>query len=305
MIKKIYTHAGCSDGIVAAAILCGAFDLCADDVVEIFHNSVLTAEDFQKDHVFVDISPQPQHFEFIRPENCPIVLDHHKTALGFFQGVNTNPLSSYSDVLGVSGTTLAFSFALQNAPKEKLGAVDTDDVKMLVRAVGARDTFDKSDLECFRHGSILGEYIRMMGRRMYSAEFMSNFRYNEALISAGILRENHEEYIQDIYHKSNYMLVESNGKRIAILDSTSITSDFTESFRKEFDYIVGFKYRIQNGELSLVVSMRGSEGDCVRKAAEHFGGGGQDKAAGFTLTSNTPITMVLEQICAALTKQSK
>lgn len=296
-IKKVYYHANCVDGLFSASLFANCLDVHPDNLVGLYHNSKEHTEaEIGEGIIYCDISPHPSRYDEVVENGKTIILDHHKSAAEIFHRLkekNPDNLSKYSDAAGISGSSLTYEFVQKYWTPKYEKRFDASLIPTYVKAIGARDTFDKSDIGVFNMGSEMGEIIRILKTKLFTE---SGFEIFQNMCHAGFgefLRKNYLEYISGFYDKNSYVLRKFCPTRkldfivemfyVAEINVTSDLMDVIISRGHENAILVGVKSVIDEGVEKFICSMRSKKFN-VRKCAESFGGGGHDLAAGFTIS---------------------
>ncbi len=298
-VKTIVVHDNCSDGMVSALIL--GVTLPHAKIVFVNYGPGLASLKAEDDMLFCDFAPPRERLdEFLAKKNV-WVLDHHRTQKDVVEAFGER--GRFGDEVkdpGVSGAVLAFRevwmplVGLAAEPRSVLTQVLQD----VATVAGIRDTWQKKSPrweESFRQHLLLSFYPKSFWM-CESAQLMAErIRFLQRSCNEGLgplLEEKAAETTKKIVD-SAYLFTEL-GVRFAILQTTH-TSDAADQLKA--DVIVGWAYKVNSAEETkdwpdregsvapvLVCSCRSREEEWnVDGFAKKHGGGGHQKAAGFSL----------------------
>lgn len=288
-INHIVTHDHCADGILSAMVLHDV--LPAAKITFCQYNTKEQEElEAKPGQLFCDFSPHKDRVkDFI--DVGAIVLDHHAKQRAVIEAFGENGIFADEKAEpGVCGAVLAYRHVwapLQDQFPRWLNGVQQSAVsvenivKKMVTLAGIRDTWQKSDprwVEACEQAEAL---------RFWPLEYLlcpPTLWESKLEVGVPIFGKN-LKYAEETA-KTSYRFTTTKGTRVAIFQGLSVTSDAAEALDtlgEEIDLVVGFGYRMDDGQIQLVYSTRAhSEFDAGAFCVAH-GGGGHTKAAGFTV----------------------
>jgi oligoribonuclease NrnB/cAMP/cGMP phosphodiesterase (DHH superfamily) len=274
---KLITHANCADGIASALIIQKAAQCEVDFVV---HNSAKHRDQKpEEDLLYCDFTPwvpkdlDPEKhlplLEFVAAGT--VVLDHHKSQKAVVQTFGANGV--YSDKAGVSGAVLAYEHVFVPVLGEHEG------FREFATLVGIQDTWQNEDPR-FAEAVAQNQALLFWGLSGMGSCPLPDWKALRFNIGPRLV-EKHNEKVQD-FIKKGMRYTSPHGTRVLISSGTAATSIAAEILGSEVDLVVGFTYKVEDGEPKITFSTRSHMGfDCAR-LAKFFGGGGHAAAAGFT-----------------------
>ena len=278
-VRTIVTHANCPDGIASALVLHDVLPE-AEIIFAQYETPKLDQLEARPGMLFCDFSPPKDRIaEFIHAKS--IVLDHHRTAKAVVEAFGSRGV--FADEVrdnGVSGAVLAFrevwAAFRQDAPGHQAAASFW---RELARLAGVRDTWQRSSPD-WTDACAQAEALRFWPwERLHEADVD---RLMSMLEIGAVLLEKQAEAVDKIVGEA-FRFVSSGGLRVAVFNSTSLTSDAAEKIGAEADLVMGFHYQVDSAGARIVWSCR-SRGDFdVAAFAKQYGGGGHTRAAGFTM----------------------
>lgn len=277
---KLVTHAHCADGLASALIIQKAVPCEVDFVV---HNSA-KHRDYKPEEGLLycdftpwvpkDADPKTHLADFIAADT--VVLDHHESQKAVVNAFGVNGV--YADKAGVSGAVLAYEHVFVPVLGEHEG------FREFAALVGIQDTWQSEDprfAEAVAQNQAL-LFWGLSGMGSCPLPDWKSFRFN----IGPRLVEKHNEKIQD-FIKKGFRYTSPHGTRVIISSGTAATSVAAEVLGSEVDLVVGFSYKVEDGEPKITFSTRSHTGFDCAKLAKFFGGGGHAPAAGFTAAVGT------------------
>jgi len=278
-VTDVFFHASCPDGTAAAMIVADTF--AGMEWAAEFH-SVQYDTDFHNKlqpgpgQLFVDITPPLKRWEEWRGFD-PIVLDHHETSMPAVEGLG----GVYATNESHSGAKLAY----ENVAVPLMGG--TDEWRRFAEVAMIRDTWKKDHplwkeacaqayalstfgseklIEQVKQGTFRHALLKDLGDVLFSA----NDR-KAKLVASGAVHD--------------HFSAPGGEYKMAVFNCTEkILSDAAnELLDRGADVAVGFFFLHEDGVTKAAVSIRTAGRVSARKIAEHNGGGGHDRAAGFTI----------------------
>lgn len=273
-VKHIITHDNCADGIASAVILKLAWPEA--EVTHAQYGGVLPEP--ADGMVFVDFSPPPTEAEkYVKA--VAWCLDHHEGAKDVVALFGERGV--YADKPGVSGASLALSFALNFVCGSR--AVGTPAFCDFAMLVGIRDTWQKANYHFPRASHVSGA-LHFLGFEeslsiVSSPHFLSRLEELGRHVEAD--RKRHVD--RAVSHASRFKT--DAGTRVAIFDGYSLSSDAAEHpALAEVDMVVGsVSDGDDKGGTIFRYSCRSRLGYDVMSLAKRYGGGGHKHAAGFSI----------------------
>jgi len=272
-VRHIITHENCPDGIASAMILRD----CLPEAEVTFcqygtalHRSIPALPG----QLWCDFSPALDRVqEFL--DVGAVVLDHHagpaKTATLEFE---SRGLGAWGHEPGVSGAMLAFTECW--VPLKRGADNQAVEACLLSHATlaGIRDTWqiDHPDWlrACYQASALL----------FWPWDQISSATVDLDL--GAVLYEKHLAAARKCVTNA-HRFVSARGTRVQIFEGIAMTSDAAELAGDSQDLTVGFGFTVEGGAPKVIFSTR-SRGDFhCRHFATAYGGGGHDKAAGFSL----------------------
>lgn len=313
LIQHIVVHANCPDGMASAMILLDALPGRKVSFVQV--GKAIEELPAEPGMLFCDICPPAARAqEFVDLHS--IVLDHHRAnkdtvALfgerGFFADETMQP--------GISGAMLAFRYVWLNVyPIPPSAAPDPTKalwerfvrIEQFARLAGVRDTWQQQSpfwkAACDQASRLMfltPSYL--LGRRL--VEILRDWTSAPDVVGSmdEAIEVGRRAKIEDAI-KNHFLFVTDAGLRVAVVPSTSVTSDVSDAMH-DVDVVAGFKSIVEDrtdGRVHapkrvarLVWSLR-SRGkfDCCT-FAKALGGGGHTKAAGFSCDHADPYAMII------------
>ncbi len=194
--RIIVSHAGCSDGILAAALCRDALPNAEVRFVQYGPTRDALVPDYGM--LFVDMTP-PESKTRAFIASAAIVLDHHVSQMAQITEFEAAGLGVYADEPGCSGAVLAYRHVWCPAQHDVL----REDVVLaggygvvgdLARLVGLRDTWQRDHAD-FERSQCLHEAVMLLGESWASGPFVSEVLYGDwsDRISTGRLLRNRQQ----------------------------------------------------------------------------------------------------------------
>ncbi len=304
VVKTIFFHSGCPDGIAAREIHRACFpDYKGIYIPYTFEDPLLGTEreGLLDKALFLDCHPKLDELERIFQTYQVWVADHHKTFENFveahsefrdriwFGDETTTPEAA---TIGCSGARLSYLIGLACSGNPQ---VDWKLLDAFSRMISIGDTWQTSNPD-FPDARKLANFVHFFGNS-YQGFHLPSDPIVQAFGGAQMTR-NRSIAASALWRAQG-------GLRIAFI-STKDTSDVGEILRNEqgADLVVGFeiKHAASGGE-AINYSIRSRKGVSARRLAEFIGGGGHEQAAGCSteyVSGRDPIQHLLE--CLAQTQ---
>jgi len=287
-IKEVFYHESCPDG-TASAMICRV--ALGPDVE--FH-SIQYGTEFMKKiepregQLFVDITPPISRWEEWK-NFSPIVLDHHETSrhvtegLGGVYGLNETH----------SGAMLAFDCVLSvvfNNPTTSRPLDILLEWKEFAELAMIRDTW-KKDNPKWRDACAQAMALQFHGsKKLINLVGTDDFAFGDLKFLGASLLEQAERKTK-LVAKTAYMKSIQTKKgelKVSFFNCTEkIISDVANLLLEEgSDISIGYFHIFEDGLLKIQVSIRTHEKVAANVIAKYYGGGGHERAAGFSLKLN-------------------
>lgn len=274
-IKKVYYHANCSDGMIAASIIKKAY-LDANIIPpEFFPFQYDDSVEPEHGQLFVDITPPKDKYKAWFPFN-PVILDHHETVKHIIEELG-----------GVYRTNEAHSGAMM-AYEEVYVPLngENETVKWLATRAMIRDTWKITD-PLWKEACEIDQSMNFAGPKFldYIEDIVPDYFWE---IGQHLYR-NVESKVKKYVHSSAHYTT-SNGYKISHYNCTEkLTSEVGHALLDSgSDLGIGWFVLNKPTGLKTIFSLRSNNRISARKIAESFGGGGHEKAAGFSVVGVDP-----------------
>lgn len=296
--KRLITHAysptvECPDGIASAMLIKAALP----DIEVVFcaygTDQHLGMEARHGD-IWCDFTPHRDQVEkHVRAES--VVLDHHKGARDIVEQFRFGVFADEKDDPGVSGAGLALREIYEPLCQASGGDMAAIGEQMFLMAhlrgaqhlaflAGVRDTWQRSSPfwkdSCAQQAALV-----FIGASKLLESEIPYLSHEEQLLG-DLLVERREREAESAARNAIRM------GSLLVISSSELTSDTAEAIKRldlaehrGSKVLVGFSYRIEPNDVSIVFSMRSIGETDVLKIAQENGGGGHTKAAGFTVSS--------------------
>jgi len=295
-VKTLITHANCPDGIASALIVKDALPDVEVRFVQ-YNTKEHSHLDTGPGTLFCDFTPAKEAAKSIGwwIENGAIVLDHHEKQRDIADAFAEVGLGVFGENSKLEcGAWLAFEHVwkpiMHAKPIEEL-RIATSSVREFAEFAAVRDTWRRDD-DRFEKARMQGEVLLFWGEDSVDAglgEMISR--------SLGVQSE---EFAKLLFRKSlraaknsladSYIFTTRRGTRVCMFQNTKPTTEAAELLDAQGPVIVvGFHYKF-DGKLKLVFSTRCHHGfDVGEFAKSKPGGGGHEKAAGFTVEQSPEV----------------
>ncbi len=302
-VRKIITHENCADGVASAILLHDVLPTAEVQFVQ-YNTAVHEALPVEPGMLFCDFTPPINRAqEFVAAG--AIVFDHHQRDRvtpfgenGIFADVNSEP--------GVSGAVLALRhvwkpFKEEARDLELQGTSSQEERDRIIRRfefeafradrlatlAGIRDTWQTKDPgwkdACIQEGLLRFVPYKEWLERHRPFDIASVDWWNGYWKWGELIRSRHEAAVAGVVKKA-YRFRSIRGTRVVAFEGGSpLTSDGAELIGEEADLVVGFSFGVDHGVPNMVFSLRSHTDFSCASFARHMGGGGHEKAAGFTV----------------------
>lgn len=289
-IRKIVAHGPhCSDGRMSAYILKHRLPNPEGKELEVcfvnYGNKEYLELPAEEGILFCDISPPLDRVdEFLAVES--VVLDHHlgaEATVKRFAEIGLGVYGSETDNPGVSGAVLAALVVSKlKPPSPNLPSLGDVTIYALAMLVGIRDTWQTNHprwVTACEVSASVGFWPVDVLLDCGSLELPGLMNVGPSLV------QKQKESVQKLADNT-YKFESAKGTKVAMFCDLRATSDASDLL-KDCDVVVGFKFIDEEGSPKLIFSTRtrGSTFSCRRFCLSQ-GGGGHEKAAGFTLNYN-------------------
>lgn len=283
-VRSCYYHESCPDG-TASAMICRV--ALGPDVE--FHSIQYGTKHMEEiepreGQLFIDITPPISRWEEWK-NFSPIVLDHHETAkhvtegLGGIYGLNETH----------SGAMLAFDHVL-SAFAETMKADDLCKWKEFAELAMVRDTWKKDDAR-WKDACAQAKALQFHGsKKLINVAGSGEFPFGE-FRALGLSLFEQAENKTKLVAKTAYLKsiqTEKGELKTAFFNCTEgIISDVANLLLEEgSDIAIGYFHIFEGGSLKIQVSIRTHGKVSASAIAKYYGGGGHERAAGFSLKLN-------------------
>lgn len=284
-VSEVYYHGKCSDGLAAAMIIASAYgrrlDINPPKFIPLIYNSKEHNELVPKHgQLFVDITPPitPRWKEW--EEFSPIILDHHETA----ESVTKSLGGVYETNDRHSGAVIAY----EQVFKPLCG--ENEEWEKFATLIMIRDTWKDDHLNWYQANALSSMMFKMDDANILYR--VTNF--NDWITSdeyKKILSDGFEAYdeLLDRSRKASKsaLIVEFKDMKLAFLNLEGKTiSDTSDILKREYGCsgVFGYFFIFDGQAQKCIVSVRSNGKFAANKLAQIFGGGGHQKAAGFTIS---------------------
>ncbi len=298
-VKKIYSHASCPDGTMAALICAAAYEMIGlSPSIEFIQYGTKSEDELEPEpgQLFVDIAPPEDRWEDWRDVE-PVVLDHHETREHITRG-----LDGIYGYPVYSGASLAFAYImLPIAAHVSLEKNCAGKWAKYAELAQIRDTW-KTDRSEWVDAASFGQ-----GLSFFGSEYLLGLIKDDKLDFDEILKIGKIKYDKilrkaNLIAKSSYFSTLShNGRqyKLAFFNSTEKNiSEVCHHLIEEMgcDFASGYFATCKDDKPITIVSLRTSSGLNARKIAEIFGGGGHPTAAGFKIFGDASISNIVGHV---------
>lgn len=313
-ITDVYYHASCPDGTASAVILADAFRVLGRQDINfhaVTYNDKLEQLTPAFGQLFVDITPPRSRWTEWVPFS-PVVLDHHESAEQVIRGLS----GVYGNNATHSGAKLAYDF-VHDVLRPGYSCDSQDGFKQFAELAMIRDTWKKDHIRWVEACS------QALALQFYGSKHLIE------LATTGRLYDN-DGLNLDFIHDLGNLLFEKNLRKVNIVaDGAShaliqtrhqtikvSTFNCTEGLISDVanklieggdDISVGYFYVTEYGKNKLVCSVRTSGLFSASKIAQYHGGGGHERAAGFSCGEAVNVSPgeIIQMIKGALTVQNQ
>jgi uncharacterized protein len=305
-VTDVYYHEACPDGTASAFICAAAFH--ESKMHPRFSDLQYGTEKMQKlqaktGQLFVDITPPEERWQEWLPMQ-PLVLDHHATVKAVTEGLN----GVYATNESHSGAQIAYEEVFQVLlPGWDTASLD-EDWRTFAQLSMIRDTW-KKDHPQWRDACAIAMALLFEGSRglVDKAQQCGIDALDlKALLELG-------RKIVDSNERRVAKVAKSIHRETCTFDKTyklsffncteKLVSDIANHLIDQGDNVsVGYFFMEEDGANRVVVSIRTDGSVSARKMAEHLGGGGHERAAGFRIPNgdNTAPSDVYKTITDAI-----
>lgn len=284
-------HAGCSDGLMSAAVVKKFFKNHEVNFVEGRHGESINVEDYKNQLVLiVDFSFDTDILQALSKLSYNlIVLDHHKTLMDKIQedydnlnDLLTNSYIVVSDLLSGCGLTHTVLFSEDLLPEA-------------VKYIQDADVWTWTQLNSKLIVPAIYFYVEKDFDKYYDL-LVKPFDYQYLLNIGTILQKQSESHVKEIV-KSTYQVVNYRGYRIGIVNCNSIYASLAGHYvleHKDVDFALVYRFTRRG----VLLSFRSDElrPDVSIVAQETFNGGGHRNAAGGSVDIPTFTNLILNNI---------
>lgn len=282
-VKEVYFHSNCPDGTAAAMICRAALGPDVEYYSIQYGTKFMEEIEPREGQLFVDITPPTSRWEEWK-NFSPIVLDHHETAkhvtegLGGIYGLNETH----------SGAMLAYDYVLSI-----IETVKTDELqkwKEFAELAMVRDTWKKDDVR-WKDACAQAKALQFHGsKKLIDAAGSGDFPFGE-FRALGLSLFEQAENKTKLVAKTAYLKsiqTEKGELKTAFFNCTEgIISDVANLLLEEgSDIATGYFHIFEGGSLKIQVSIRTHGKVSASAIAKYYGGGGHERAAGFSLKLN-------------------
>jgi len=236
---------------------------------------------------FVDICPSPELLVNLGKKQVKwIVIDHHISVHDTIEDYKKkNPKYKFEDYFyypSKSGATACWDYFFKDKPiPEVLKFVEIMDLYNWSEEKNSKFIAQHTKMECVRGN--LGDYEKLL----------ENFNYDEAVEKGKII---YKKIINDVkFVADNAIKLDFDKEKLLCVNAVLNPSEIGHFLADKSDNGIGATYSIYPEENLVKFQIRGSEGDSALKFAKKYGGGGHNKAAGFTLPINKFIEILNKQ----------
>lgn len=295
-IRNVFYHEGCPDGIAARELLKLVLPHISYHPFQF--GTELALNDYRLDHaLFIDCHPRADQIQQLFLTYRIFLADHHKTSepicqtlvdLGFGDRI-------YRKGSDVSGAMLAYEL-IEAKYAETATQQQLDRAWRYAELTSIGDTWQTSHHN-FKFARTLSNFI---GNFKDGWRGVPDKRVYDMLPA---YQRSLEMKVQKSAKSAIIRTIEGTSTKIAFVGSEP--SDVAEVLRPQGINIIAniFATKNDNGEEVYVFSLRSDESFNVREFAQTFGGGGHDRAAGFSLPlkdfefhDKNPMVYFVEQI---------
>lgn len=298
-IKKVFFHASCPDGTASAVIVAsslGSHGFTAEFVPIQYgtnHHENIVPGDGQ---LFVDITPPIKRWEEWKTTDV-IVLDHHETAEKAVLGLN----GIYGTNDEWSGARLAYKYIYEPNRITESSARIMDDFSYLAMI---RDTWKKNH-DRWNEACNQANSLEFFGsEELLKRVAIRSFDVSEIMRVGEMLSDKISRSVAKYVRGANHSTVKD--LKISFVNCTEkVQSEVGNALIENGSDITVCWFSLYEDEIrKFGVSLRGNGRVSVRKIAESMGGGGHDKAAGFSVQNSGKISceelesMIIDRVLA-------
>lgn len=264
-IRKVYFHAHCADGMLAALLAIHALGLDATDAGPLSHGQDVAPHEGA---LFVDICPQTQIDAWIALGAG--VIDHHASA--------RETVARFGD-RGVFGSASGAALTYEHVWSPGRDMDDADELYALVRGVSARDTW-QTDSPMFEKGGYACEAIEFYGLpALVDGLWFGGWSRVLGMLDVGRFLRAAKVREAAALAVSGTRFTVGSLCGLAFNDTpATVASDVLAGESPDVDLVVG--WRVEGPTLVLRLRSRDGEASIVAKAG---GGGGHGNSAGCKL----------------------
>lgn len=321
-VTDVYFHRNCADGTAAAAICAAAFKALGTSPE--FHSlqvGTRNAEDVdpRPGQMFVDITPpMPRWREWV--PFSPVILDHHETSREATEGLggvyktndaHSGAMIAYEEVLAaVMDAQVSIPPSLRGPGRADKFIPPSEGREWLDLAtlVMTYDTW-KKDSPLWDEARAATAALNLLGSKTVIGKVQDGtFVLQEVLGLGRVLFDKDRRKTALAAEGAEWGVTHVAGRevRIATFNNTDkLTSDIANALiEKGANVAAGYFYIVEAGEPKICVSVRSDDTASARRIAETYGGGGHDRAAGFSAPVESP-SKVMARIRSALWRIAK
>lgn len=278
-IKTIVVHDSCPDGMASAVLLHDAIPDAR--VVFAQHGSDdYSGMQAEPGMLFCDLVPPPERAsEFLQAG--AVVLDHHVKVKNVVE--KFGPRGRFGD--GVSGALLAFQYVWNPLRGGTTDNQTSKNARQFAELASVRDCWEREDPRwtqaCSQASALM--FYDTTDWLDWQEPFLPSCQAKMAeMLRVGAI--SHANKLRGVTRSVDgaYWTRTGRGHQVVIINGGSI-SDVADAIGERADVVMSFNYAVEDGKLSIRVSIRSHRKVDVGSVAVRFGGGGHQKAAGFRL----------------------
>lgn len=282
-VRKIISHLNCSDGTVSAMLLSHALP---EAEVAFLQYSTPQAEALEPEPglLFCDFAPRHRIDEFL--EAGAIVLDHHDTVQDVVQRFVERGQGAYGDEV-TSGALLAYKHVWYPRWNEDLlgDNVHQGNVARLAHLATVRDNWMTTHKD-WEEACIQHEMIKFFPTNYWLDRTRTpDISHNDVEWMVG--KVSYEKYQRKItrFVQDNVFRTSWGGLSLAIFaGGGAFASDVSEKLRQHGANIcIGFFYAVEEDKPKVCFSVRSDHNFSSGNFAKFHGGGGHERAGGFSI----------------------
>lgn len=303
-VTDIYAHASCPDGLASAMISVMAFaSVGLRPKVRFlqYGTEKMTKLEPRPNQLFVDITPPVDRWQEWTSV-APVVLDHHATAKAATEGL--------SGVYGgpeQSGATLAFEHVFRPlAALAKDTSQSASRVREFANLAAIRDTWQDNDVDWMLATGMAHELMQNNpydlvdqardGSLNFDALWAAAVRASGGIESKCKKLTEHAHFEQVILAGAPLLTGTFNCTDKLISDAANML------LRHGCDIAIAYFMLVEDGGPKISVSLRTNGEISARALAEHRGGGGHHRAAGFRIDDALHVSLddIVRSVTGAL-----